>query len=210
MSYDIISFDLDGTLVKLDLVKKFWFEEVPKLYAEKKGIDFEEAVVFVKNKYDELGPEDIRWYKPQYWFERFGLGTNPSEIIENIGHTVRYFPDALDLLERINSKHELIVISNAHRMFLNVQLEEISDYFSRTISCVSEFDRVKKDSVIYEKICDEIGVEPRNLVHVGDDEKFDYEIPREIGITSFLVDRDGGRVESDFVIRDLRKVLERI
>jgi FMN phosphatase YigB (HAD superfamily) len=43
-SIKLISFDLDGTLVdKNSFDKIFWEEEVPKLYAAKKGMSIEEA-----------------------------------------------------------------------------------------------------------------------------------------------------------------------
>ncbi|KXB07034.1 hypothetical protein AKJ52_01100 [candidate division MSBL1 archaeon SCGC-AAA382C18] len=210
MEKALLSFDLDGTLVKPDLVNRFWFEEVPRLFAKNHDLDFDEAVVFVKNRYEEVGSEDIRWYKPEYWFDRFGIDEKPSSIVEGIFHEVSYYQDALDLLEKVSDEHELIVTSNAHRIFLDVQLRDIRDYFSRIFSSVSDMGSVKKDPRVYEKVCEKVGVEPKDMVHIGDNKVFDYESPRELGIRTFLVDRNGGMESSEYVVKDLRKILEKI
>ncbi len=210
MSPKIISFDLDGTLAKPDLVDRFWFEEVPRLYEERHGVDFDDALGLVRKSYDEIGPEDPRWYRPEYWFDRFGLEEDPYEVIEGISHEVDYFEDALEVLERLYGTYELIIISNAHRKFLDVQVRGIEDYFSRTYSCVSDLDRIKKDTEVYERICDEIGISPENLVHVGDNPKFDRDLPKRIGIRAFLVDRTDSAGDGADVLTDLREILDEI
>ncbi|KXA95619.1 hypothetical protein AKJ65_01375 [candidate division MSBL1 archaeon SCGC-AAA259E19] len=201
-----ISFDMDETLVEPQLVDKFWFEEVPKLYADKNDLEFEAAVDFVKEKYDEIGPEKVRWYQPEYWFERFDLEGDPSEVIKNNSYEVRIYPDALEILEDLYGDYELMVISNASQIFLDVQLDSIKGYFSRIFSCVSDFGKVKKNREVYEEICSLVGMEPEDLVHVGNDRKFDYEVPREIGIRAFLIDREGNDRADGEILRDLREI----
>jgi len=200
----IISFDADGTLVKRDLVDKFWFEEVPRLYADEHNIDQDEALDKVKSSYKEVGPSDIRWYLPDYWFDRFEIPGNPESIIENIKHVKEVYNDALDVLDYFENEYKLIVISNAPREFLDVQLKEIEDYFSVIYSCVSDLKRVKKDSTVYEIVLDQISSNPRDMIHVGDDFKFDYKAPKEIGIESYFIDRERNYPEKNGILRDLR------
>lgn len=197
---------MDGTLIKRGLIDKFWFEEIPKLYADRNDLDYEEAVDFVKEKYDEMGLEDVRWYLPEYWFQRFELEGESSEIIKSNSHEVEIFPDALEVLEELYGDYELLVISNASRDFLEVQLNDIASYFSRTFSCVSDFGRVKKNREVYDEICGIMEIEPENLVHVGNDRKFDYEVPRGMGIRAFWLDREGNGGENEKVLRDLREI----
>lgn len=210
MEPKIVSFDLDGTLVKLDLIDRFWFEEVPKLYARYHDMKLDDAVDFVRKSYGEVGPEEIGWYLPQYWFDEFGFEEDPMQVLESVSHEVEVFQDAWDVLEELQGDYELIVVSNASREFLNVQLEEIERYFSRTYSCVSDLERVKKDVEVYREVCEEVGIDPKDMVHVGDDQEFDYNVPRHIGIRSFLIDRDGDCSDNGGVLRNLRELLDKI
>ena len=192
----VISFDADGTLIDLEFVNTFWDVEVPKLYAKKYGMRFDEAFRFVRSSYDELGDEDLRWYQPEYWFKRFGLDEDPHEVIRRIRHKVKVFPDAVEAIKHLHKKHELIVVSNAPREFLDIGIEEIRDYFSRIYSCTSDFGMVRKKPDVYIRICEELNVRPEEVVHVGDHYKFDYEIPRSIGMKAYYIDRLNGKDET--------------
>lgn len=204
----VVSFDADGTLVKRDLVDRFWFEEIPSLYADQEGISFDEALDDVKGFYDEIGPRDIRWYLPSYWFDRLGIDKDPIKVIEGIKHHKEVYPDALDVLEDLDGEYRMIVISNAPRKFLEVQLQEISDYFMEIYSCVSDLEKVKKDTTVYREVLDDIDVEPENLVHVGDDYDFDFLAPRDLGVETYFIDRERRHSDSDGVIRDLRDIVD--
>ena len=203
MKPKVVSFDVDGTLVNQDFANKFWHEVVPKLYAEKHGVDFKEALDYVRRCYAEVGEEDIRWYLPDYWFKRFKLDADPKEVLENLRRDLKIYDDAIDALEELYGKYELIVTSNASRIFLDVELENIKDYFSRVFSCVSDFGEVRKNPEVYLKICKQIDVHPKKIVHVGDHYKFDYLVPKSVGIDAYLVNRDQ-TVRVKKMIRDLK------
>ena len=206
----VISFDADGTLIDLDFVSTFWDVEVPKLYAEKHGLDFEEAFRIVRKSYDELGDEDLRWYQPEYWFKRFGLDETPQQVIDKVKHKVRIFPDAMETVERLHQKYNLIIVSNAPREFLNLGIKDIGHYFSRIYSCTSDFGMVRKKPEVYHRICEELSVRPEQVIHVGDHYKFDYEIPRSIGIEAYFLDRNNGSDGAFGTLRDLRELIDRI
>lgn len=213
MKIKLVSFDADGTLVENDYVNSFWFRELPKLYAEKKGIEFAEAREALKSYYDEIGDEDIRWYRPEYWFERFDLEKAPEEVIERIQvpENVRLFEDALDVTEMLSKNYKLIVTSNAPRIFLDYALKQIESRFYRIFSCVSDFQEVKKSTSVYRKVLNQVGTSPEGSVHVGDHWKFDYQIPRRLGMRAFYIERGGDVVtREDGVLRDLRDLEERI
>ncbi|HID42293.1 MAG TPA: HAD family hydrolase [Archaeoglobaceae archaeon] len=203
----VISFDVDGTLIDLGFVNTFWDVEVPRLYAKKYGLKFDEAFKIVRSAYDELGDEDLRWYKPEYWFKRFSLDESPEEVIERIKHKVKVFPDALETIEYLHKDNELIVVSNAPRKFLDLGIKDIRHYFSRIYSCTSDFGTVRKKPEVYIRICEELKVNPKNVVHVGDHYKFDYEVPRSIGIKAFFIDRINGR---DGALRSLTELIEKL
>lgn len=207
----VVSFDVDGTLVDHTFVNMFWEREVPKLYAEKHGISFEEAWERVKKSYDEIGDEDIRWYLPSYWFKKFELDIDPREVLEDLKSHVKIFPDALETIEELHGRFEMIIVSNAPSEILDIEIEEIREYFSRVYSCTSQFREVRKNPQTYMRVCREIKVPPSRLVHVGDHYKFDYEVPKKLGINAFLIDRENTiHAHDGNILRDLRELISKL
>jgi len=47
------------------------------------------------------------------------------------------------------------------------------------------------------------------MIHIGDHEEFDYNIPRKLGITSFHLDRKKTN-EGNFIVCDLKEFEKRI
>lgn len=214
MTTKIISFDADGTVVDSAFVNEFWFEQMPQLYAEQKGISTSEARNLLKASYDRVGDEDLRWYQPRYWFDRFNLPGTPRSVVERIKENdkVRLYEDAVETIEKLSENYTLIVISNAPRIFLDHSLEPIKHKFFRIFSCVSDFERVKKNREVYKRVAETVRADPETIVHIGDHWKFDYEVPQEIGIRTFYIDRENevNKNRGDGVINDLRQVISRI
>ena len=213
MKIKLVSFDADGTIVANDYVNSFWFQELPKLYGKKEGIEFEDARESLINYYEEIGDEDIRWYKPEYWFRRFDLEEKPGEVIERIQtpENVKLYEDALEITKELSDHYRLIVTSNAPRVFLDYGLREIESRFSSIYSCVSDFGEVKKSADVYRKVLDREGISPGEAVHVGDHWKFDYQVPRKLGMSTFYIERNGeGRPREDGVLSDLRELKKEI
>lgn len=213
MKIKLVSFDADGTIVDNSYVNCFWFRELPKLYAKKNGIEFAEAREVLRSYYDKIGDEDIRWYKPEYWFERFDLEQDPEEVIERIQipENVKLYEDALEVTEKLNKNYRLIVTSNAPRIFLDYALKRVEDRFSEIYSCVSDFGEVKKRASVYRKVLNRMDISPDGAVHVGDHWKFDYQVPRTLGIKTFYIERNGNEVpKEDGVLTDLRDLEVRI
>ncbi|MCD6494071.1 MAG: HAD family hydrolase [Archaeoglobaceae archaeon] len=204
MKPKIISFDVDGTLVNQDFANKFWHELVPKLYAEKHGLNYKDAKEYVRKCYAEVGEEDIRWYLPDYWFKRFGLDDNPKDVLEEYKNELKIYDDAIDALEKLHKKYDLIVISNASKDFLDVELEDLRNYFKCIFSCVSDLKKVRKEPEVYVKICRHLKIHPTEVAHVGDHYKFDYVVPKSVGIDAYLVDRQR---KYEKALKDLREFL---
>lgn len=211
---EVVSFDADGTIVESNYVHSFWFQALPKLYSEKKGVEFEEAKEILTGLYDELGDEDIRWYQPEYWFERFDLDRGPGDVIESIQvpENVKLYDDAVEVINQLNGHYRLIVTSNSPRIFLDYALKGIEKDFHKVYSCVSDFGEVKKDETVYRRVTGQLGVKGEAMVHIGDHWKFDYEVPRKIGINTFYIDRkeEMGQDSDKGILRDMRKVIKKI
>lgn len=190
----VISLDLDGTLISRAYVDYFWLELVPQLYSEKWKIPLEDAKRLVFRAYEEIGPGDIRWYRPTYWFERFGFPDKLNWALHKAGELVSLYEDAGEFLEHFSGKVELVISTSASREFINVVFQRVPtlrEQVSEVFSSSSDFSLPGKPPEFFLKIVEKLGVSTEEIVHVGDDEIHDYENPRKVGIRAFLVSRSG-------------------
>ena len=197
MKVRVVSLDLDGTLVSRDYVDYFWLELVPKLYAERHGLSLEEAKREVQRQYDEVGPRDLRWYNPHYWFQRFGLDSGLLRwALEEAGRFVKPYRDALEFVEAARGRVQLVLSTSASRDFINLvfaRVPELASAFTRVFSSVSDFSLPGKPPEFYRAILRQLNAQPREVAHAGDDEEADYRVPASLGIKAFLIDRSGQR-----------------
>ena len=190
----VISFDLDGTLTDLSFANSVWLKGVPELYALKNKVSFEEALGKVKREYDRVGREKLEWYDLGYWLNKFGITAPVRQVLDSFVNTIRVFEEVPEILKKLTrSGYRLIILTNARREFVDLETERtgIRDYFERVFSSPSDFGLIKNGTSIYEKVCTACEVSPNNMIHVGDDQEFDFEVPRRLGIKAFLLDRTG-------------------
>ncbi|MBS7657887.1 MAG: HAD family hydrolase [Candidatus Bathyarchaeia archaeon] len=204
----VVSFDVDGTLINYDFVNSVWFEEIPKLVAEKEGISFNEALKKVKAMYNEVTEEKIEWYDIKYWISKFELKTDWKEILEKVKWKIKVYPDVIPTLEKLSKKYTLIINSNSPREFLDLELKEtgLTRFFFKIFSSTSDFNQVRKSEDYYKKICFILNVKPENMLHIGDNWKFDFEIPSKIGINALFLDRGKKFKNEKFIIHELTQI----
>jgi len=208
----VVSFDMDGTITDLSFVDSVWLEGIPRLYAVKNGVSFEDARTYVKREYEKVGRERLEWYDLNYWTENFGLAISPVDVLSYFQHRIKLFPEVNEVLEELKDKgFRLIVVTNARREFVNLELKKtkIGHYFERVFSSTSDFGLIKKKVNLYKKVCSIIGISPSEMVHVGDDRFFDFVIPSKLGIKAFYLDRTG-EDSGDLVIHSLKELGERV
>jgi putative hydrolase of the HAD superfamily len=187
----IISFDLDGTLVKTTYADKVWLEGIPVVLAKEKRLPLKKAKEHVFNEYEKIGKNRIEWYDIDWWFNKFELKEKWQNILEKYRTFIEPYPETLETVERLSKKFDLIIISNAKKDFIHIQLEEtmLKPYFKHVFSSFSDFNEVKKSSDVYKEIVSFLMIKPNEMIHVGDNKEFDYISPRKIGIKSFYLDR---------------------
>lgn len=208
----IASFDLDGTVTDISFVDSVWLEGIPRLYAIKNGLSFSDARKVVTSEYGKVGRERLEWYNLGYWLARLGLDVSPEEVLNSYKHKIRVYPDVIDVLQLFRERgFRLIIVTNARREFADLELEEtgIARYFDRVFSSTSDFGLIKKTVSLYQKVCSLCGVSPGEMVHVGDDECFDFEVPAKLGIMAFYLDRTG-KLSGDRVVHSLRDLSRKL
>jgi len=204
----VISFDLDGTLFDNMFVDSVWLEEIPRLYSVEKGVSVEDARKVVRREYDGVGKERLEWYDIHYWIRRFGLNVEAKELLRNFEHRIKPYPEVPKVLEQLKHRgFRLVVVTNAIREFVELELEkaEMKDCFERVFSSTSDFGVVKKTVKLYQRVCDILGISAHEMIHVGDDRKFDFDVPRRLGILAFHLDRTG-KQEGELVIHSLEEL----
>jgi HAD superfamily hydrolase (TIGR01549 family) len=205
---EVISFDLDGTLLDNSFVDSVWLEEIPRLYSVEKSVSFDDAKKIVRNHYDSVGKDRREWYDIHYWIRRFGLKVEAKELLRKFEHRIKTYPEVPEILEHVKRRgFRLVIVSNAGREFVELELEktEMKDCFERVFSSTSDFGVVKKTVRLYQRVCSILGVTPQEMVHVGDDREFDFEVPRRLGILAYHLDRTG-KDEGEFVIHSLEEL----
>jgi len=207
----VVSFDLDGTLVKPEYSEWVWGVGIPQLVAQKRGISFDEAKEVVEKEYGKVGDGSLEWYDIKYWFNFFQLNGSWKSLLNRYSHKIKVYPEVSKVLRDISSRYMAIIISNAAREFIDIEVElaELGGYFSRIFSATSDFGEIKKTAGFYGRICQLLRISPREMVHVGDHWEFDYVVPRGLGIRTFHVDRSWNRRGYD-VIRSLEEVEQRL
>jgi putative hydrolase of the HAD superfamily len=85
----------------------------------------------------------------------------------------------------------------------------LGGYFDRIFSATSDFGEVKKTVGFYQRICQILGVNPQEVIHIGDHYEFDYLVPRSLGIYAFYLDRSGKK-NGEYVLKDLNDLENRL
>jgi putative hydrolase of the HAD superfamily len=211
-SAKVVSFDMDGTITDISFVDSVWLEGIPRLYAIKNRVSLEDAKREVRSEYDKVGKEKLEWYDPSYWIKKFGLSISTEELLRLFEDRIRVFAEVPRVLKELKHRgFKLIIVTNARREFVDMELGQlkIRDYFEHVFSSTSDFGLIKKAINLYEKVCDACGVLPNEMVHVGDDQYFDFEVPRKLGILAFYLDRTG-KHSGEFVVHNLEEFSKKL
>ena len=205
----IISLDMDGTLVNSRFVDKVWMEGVPRLFAEKMGMDFIAAREYVIGEYTKIGSDQLEWYDLKFWIDKFGLSVGKEQLLELYEDEIEVYPEVEEVLELLSRNYELVVTSNAARDFIDIELDGLEGYFREIFSATSDFREVKKSPLLYGAICAHMNARPFEVLHIGDHYRYDYESALDAGLDALFLDRKGER-QGPEVIGDLREAVELI
>ena len=210
----VISFDMDGTLTDLSFVDSVWLQGIPNLFAQKNQISLEEARKRVKSEYDRVGNEKLEWYDLNYWLDKFNIDASPRQVLNSFREKIRVFQDVPAVLENLRTRgYRLIVITNARREFVDIEMRQtgIQGFFEQIFSSPSDFRLTKNATRVYEKVCVACEISPCEMIHVGDDQDFDFEVPRKLGINAYLLDRTGKKTGTHTIysLEEFEKKLSR-
>ena len=202
----VISFDVDGTLVDQKFNDLIWEQEIPTLVAQKKSWSLDKAREFCLSEYQKVGEKDLRWYDIEYWLRRFAIKKPAIEILKKWEKSILVYPDVLPVLEKLKGKSlRTIIITCMPRIFLREKIHKFDSYFEKVFSTISDFQQVKSPEV-YSNVLEIIHCEPSSILHVGDHPLLDYEFSRQAGYESLLIER--GKRTRKGAVQGLEEILE--
>jgi putative hydrolase of the HAD superfamily len=164
---DTVLLDMDGTLLDLHFDWHFWMEYLPKIYAEKNGLDLDEAKERIHQKiHSQQGT--LNWYCLDYWSKTLNLPV--AQLKQALKHMIQAHPEVITFLRRLKELNKTVVmVTNAHRDSLSLKLEqtEIGDYFDVLISA-HDFGMPKEDERLWSKIQQVVPYEPKRTLLIDD------------------------------------------
>lgn len=183
----IVSFDVEGTLVTTDFSASIWFEGIPGDYAIKHRLSFKEAQRVVFNEYAMIGDQNMEWYDINFWMRKFDLGSS-DKFLAKYSSRIQLFPEVIDVLDSLHQGFKLIVASGTPREFLRYLLGDIATYFAEIFSSTSDFKSIK-NLTFYREVCQKMQTAPDNILHIGDNLQFDFQHASEAGLHAYYLDR---------------------
>lgn len=191
----VVSFDVDGTLVDQEFNDLIWKHEIPASVCQHRGWTLDKAKEFCISEYQKVGEHDLRWYDIEYWLERFKIKTPALDILRKWEESIVVYPDVLPTLDKLRGEGiKTIIITCMPRIFLREKIRTFDTYFEEIFSTISDFQKVKSPA-IYMSISEKIHCEPSAILHVGDHPLLDYQFSSEAGCQSLLIEREGTTIK---------------
>ena len=138
--------DLDGVILDTKYDNFFWQKYIPKIYAEKNNIPLSDAVSFTHALF-HYKKKTKDWYDITYWSNILNIDIAKEKEKKINMDKISLKDGSLDTLDKLKTQgKKLFLITNAHRITLNIKLKkfDISKYFDEMI-CSHELGYVKED-----------------------------------------------------------------
>lgn len=174
------------------------------------GVSDEERKVLEKNYWRDI-VDNV--YQEVGMFE--GFDAHFDELFEVFRSDAwAIFPETKDILETLKeNNYRLGIISNFDSRVYDVMNNlEIREYFD-TFVISSEAGHAKPNPNIYHLALRQIGADPKECIHIGDNIQNDFHGPRALGIQALLLDRENehesiGDQHKITNLGDIRKFLD--
>lgn len=112
--------DMDGTLLDLHFDNHFWLTYVPRRFAEKHSLPYEEARPRVLARYRAV-EGTLDWYCVDYWTRELELDI--VLLKQEVAHLIAVHPHVEDFLARARGADKRVVlVTNAHHKSLSLKL----------------------------------------------------------------------------------------
>ena len=167
---DDVLLDMDGTLLDRHFDNFFFEEELPRRYAAKHALAFEEARDRLMSMYRSVEGE-LAWTDLHYWTERVEIDV--VAMHHELDHMIGFLPDAEEFLLSLRRLGKRVtILTNAHRAGVDVktaktgldrQVDRIVDAF--------EVGWLKMRPEYWPTCRQLVGFDPSRALYIDDDEQ---------------------------------------
>ncbi len=136
-------------------------------------------------------------------FEQCGIGGETSaptiegalDVFMTARNEVELYPEVIACLERLSRRYRIASLTNGNAHLGRIGLAHL---FHATVSAHAH-GTSKPDPALFHIACRELGCEPHEVVHLGDDADLDVRAARVAGLQSVWINRQGGHWPGDDV-----------
>lgn len=191
---DFTLWDLEGVLHRAEALQHAYladhYPEVGRRF-DKEALRALRMRVFqeqpdLRHNVTELRKTTLRYIARECGYDE-SMAEEAFQVFIDARHDVAPYDDVEPLLARLKGRYVLGVITNGNA---DVRRLGIGEYFDFTVSPM-EIGAAKPDRLIFEAACNRAGVEPEEVVHVGDDPEADVVGAARHGMLPVWLNRTG-------------------
>ena len=135
----------------------------------------------------------IVYYDYKYWSNY--LDFNTLEELKKFENQPQIDNKLYNLIKNINLPK--IIISTTTNLFIEYELKENIKDFDKIYSCVDTFNTGGKTTEVFKKVCEELNVQPNEILHIGDNKTMDVDNAIEAGVNAIIYDGDIDKLKNE-------------
>lgn len=166
---ETVLLDMDGVLLDRHFDDHFFLVTVPKTYAAKKNLPFDQAKEEVLAIYKTV-EGTLAWYDLDHWTRE--LDFDIPLLKHEVEHLIGVHPHVLDFLDGLNNaglKPHLVTNAHARSLALKMSKTRIGDRFA-TILTSHDLGKPKEDPAFWGLLQDKLPFDPASTLLVEDSE----------------------------------------
>jgi FMN phosphatase YigB (HAD superfamily) len=208
---NIISFDLDETLISVSFDKEIYNEIIPRRVAHQENISLEEAKQFVYAQYYKAKYVDqvTNWTSIRRWLKQFNIDET-EQILKRLRENTEPYDDVKETLNEFSEIAELAIFTDTNPEFLRVKTEipPLPEHIDTVRSGPYDYGFSKKDDQAWEAYLADLSVKPSKIIHIGDSIQDDVNIPNDLGIKTYHLNRDSNTAQKGY--ESLKPILNKV
>lgn len=167
---DDVLLDMDGTLLDRHFDNFFFEEELPRRYAVKHALPFDEARDRLMRMYRSVEGE-LAWTDLHYWTAQVDIDV--VAMHRELDHMIGFLPDAEEFLTSLRRLGKRVtILTNAHRAGVEVKAAKTGlDRRVDRIVDAFEVGWLKMRSEYWPTCRELVGFEPSRALYIDDDEQ---------------------------------------
>jgi len=164
---DTVLLDMDGTLLDLNYDSHFWFQHLPKRYAEIHGGDVDQIRMNLMRRIMEKKGSQL-WYDLSFWSDE--LDVDITALKCETQHLVQTLPYTHAFLDKVQAMgKQLYIVTNAHIDGVEIKLGQtnIARYFKRIVVAF-EYNQPKEAAEFWPLLQADLNYDPARTLFVDD------------------------------------------